>query len=105
MDTSMNSIHTFLNDLNTNLIAKLDSIERRLARLEKMDSIEHHVSVNQIDLTDIKEILYRIEENNHKADKHYVPDDIQTLSSRLDTQLKRIAKLEEEIMLLKQREK
>jgi hypothetical protein len=40
----------------------LETIEKRLSRLEKMDSIEHRVEVNQIDLSDIKDSLQRIEE-------------------------------------------
>jgi len=71
----------------------LDNIEHRLSRLEKMDSIEHRVEVNQIDLSDIKESLERIEEAQG--------NDIQHINRRLDTHLVKLAKAEEEIIMLK----
>jgi hypothetical protein len=68
------------------------------------------VSVNQIDLTDIKEILERIEENkclhgNGKRDDvmETSVDYVGKLNKRMDTQLLRIAKVEEEIELLKEK--
>ncbi|MGF6951673.1 CBS-domain-containing membrane protein [Neobacillus sp. B4I6] len=71
----------------------LDNIEKRLSRLEKMDSIEHRVEVNQIDLSDIKESLQRIEESNNS--------DIQHISRRLDSHLIKIAKVEEDMIIIK----
>lgn len=86
----------------------LENIENRLARLEKVDSIEHRVAVNQIDLSDIKEALDRIEgvqstivqeiqevkgEGNNK--------EIQQINRRLDSHLVKLAKAEEEIIMLK----
>jgi len=71
----------------------LENIENRLLRLEKMDSIEHRVAVNQIDLSDIKESLERIEETQG--------NDIQHINRRLDSHLVKIAKAEEEIIMLK----
>lgn len=73
----------------------LANIESRLARLEKVDSIEHRIAVNQIDLSDIKESLERIEEVQQK--------ETQLLKSRLDSHLIKIAKAEEEILMLKNR--
>ncbi|WP_040204380.1 hypothetical protein [Neobacillus jeddahensis] len=71
----------------------LDNIEKRLSRLEKMDSIEHRVEVNQIDLSDIKDSLQRIESSQS--------NDIQHLNRRLDSHLVKIAKAEEDILILK----
>jgi hypothetical protein len=71
----------------------LENIENRLSRLEKMDSIEHRVAVNQIDLEDIKESLERIEEVQG--------NDIQHINRRLDSHLVKLAKAEEEIIMLK----
>jgi chromosome segregation ATPase len=71
----------------------LENIEQRLARLEKMDSIEHRVEVNQIDLSDIKESLERIEETQGNEIKH--------INLRLDSHLVKIAKVEEEIIIMK----
>ena len=71
----------------------LESIEKRLTRLEKMDSIEHRVEVNQIDLSDIKESLQRIEETHN--------GEIQHINRRLDSHLIKIAKVEEEILIFK----
>lgn len=71
----------------------LAKIEHRLARLEKMDSIEHRVEVNQIDLSDIKELLQRIEESQK--------GEVQHINRRLDSHLVKIAKAEEDILILK----
>ncbi|MCL6571666.1 MAG: hypothetical protein K6T88_08265 [Bacillus sp. (in: Bacteria)] len=58
-----------------------------------MDSIEHRVAVNQIDLSDIKESLQRIEDS-HKSE-------IQQVNRRLDSHLIKIAKVEEDILIIK----
>lgn len=88
------------------------NIENRLARLEKMDSIEHRVEVNQIDLSDIKEALERLEEIHVKDTTKLLAElmdykakengsDLEYLHRRLDSQLIKLAKAEEEIQLLK----
>ncbi|MBT2653750.1 hypothetical protein J7E81_00630 [Bacillus sp. ISL-18] len=69
----------------------LETIEKRLSRLEKMDSIEHRVEVNQIDLSDIKDSLQRIEESHN--------NELQHVNRRLDSHLVKIAKLEEELII------
>lgn len=69
----------------------LETIEKRLSRLEKMDSIEHRVEVNQIDLSDIKDSLQRIEESHS--------NELQRVNRRLDSHLVKIAKLEEEMII------
>ncbi|EKN63201.1 hypothetical protein M670_00042 [Schinkia azotoformans MEV2011] len=108
MEQTINEILKLLNQMNSNIMSKLQTIESRLARIEKMDSIEHYVSVNQIDLTDIKEILERIEESKclHGNGVDVIEtsaDFVGKLNKRLDTQLLRIAKVEEEIELLKEK--
>ncbi|MBO0961292.1 hypothetical protein J1P26_16430 [Neobacillus sp. MM2021_6] len=84
---NVDDIKSLINTFNTTL----DNIEKRLARLEKMDSIEHRVEVNQIDLSDIKDSLQRIEETQSK--------DIQHINRRLDSHLVKIAKVEEELII------
>lgn len=86
---NVNDIKSLIKTFNDTL----NHIEKRLARLEKMDSIEHRVEVNQIDLSDIKESLERIESKQGS--------DIHHLNRRLDTHLVKIAKVEEEILMLK----
>jgi len=86
---NVNEIKSLMNTFN----ATLQNIEKRLARLEKMDSIEHRVEVNQIDLSDIKDSLQRIEEARG--------NEIQYINRRLDSHLVKIAKAEEELIILK----
>lgn len=89
LNENVNDMKSLINTFNKTL----ENIEQRLSRLEKMDSIEHRVAVNQIDLSDIKEVLERIEESqNH---------DIQHINRRLDSHLIKIAKVEEETLILK----
>lgn len=76
---------------------KLENIEKRLARLEKVDSIEHRVAVNQIDLSDIKEVLEEIKENISGNGQ----DGIKMIHDRLDSHLMMLAKAEEDILILK----
>jgi hypothetical protein len=87
-------------------------LDQRLARLEKMDSIEHYVSVNQIDITDIKEIVEKIRtfqreelcevsefiKNNMKGLR--LKEEIHLLHNRLDAQLMKIAQNEEALLIL-----
>jgi predicted nucleic acid-binding Zn-ribbon protein len=89
LNENVNDIKDLIKAFN----ATLDHIEKRLARLEKVDSIEHRVAVNQIDLSDIKESLERIESKQG--------NDIQHLNRRLDSHLVKIARVEEEVLMLK----
>lgn len=89
LNENVNDMKSLINTFNKTL----ENIEQRLSRLEKMDSIEHHVAVNQIDLSDIKEVLERIEESQIH--------DIQHINRRLDSHLIKIAKVEEETLILK----
>jgi chromosome segregation ATPase len=86
------NVHDIKGLINT-FNATLENIERRLSRLEKMDSIEHRVEVNQIDLSDIKDSLQRIEDSHNSG--------IQQLNRRVDSHLIKIAKVEEELIILK----
>lgn len=89
LNENVNDMKSLINTFNKTL----ENIEQRLSRLEKMDSIEHRVAVNQIDLSDIKEVLERIEESQIH--------DIQHINRRLDSHLIKIAKVEEETLILK----
>src|SRR4051794_13695297 len=86
---NVNDIKSLIHTFNETL----QNIERRLSRLEKVDSIEHRVAVNQIDLSDIKESLERIEESHNS--------EIQHINRRLDYHLVKLAKAEEEIIIIK----
>src|SRR3954470_2280852 len=86
---NVNDIKSLIQTFNETL----DHIEKRLSRLEKMDSIEHRVEVNQIDLSDIKDSLQRIEDSHNSG--------IQQLNRRVDSHLIKIAKVEEELIILK----
>ncbi|MGJ7921131.1 hypothetical protein [Neobacillus sp. LXY-4] len=84
-------------------------LENRLSRLEKVDSIEHRVSVNQIDLSDIKDIVEKVEEFQReqvlpmaKQIKDFRSSiDLELINKRLDAQLTKIAQNEEAILMLK----
>jgi chromosome segregation ATPase len=109
MEKKLEELNDNINDIKTlvhSFHKTLENIEHRLSRLEKMDSIEHRVEVNQIDLSDIKESLQRIEEVQSKVlhDIKNGPDskeDIQYINRRLDSHLVKIAKTEEDIIILK----
>jgi predicted nucleic acid-binding Zn-ribbon protein len=86
---NVNDITSLIHTFN----ATLENIEKRLSRFEKMDSIEHRVAVNQIDLSDIKESLQRIEDSHNS--------EIQHINRRLDSHLVKIAKVEEDMIIIK----
>jgi predicted nucleic acid-binding Zn-ribbon protein len=86
---NVNDIKSLIHTFNETL----ENIEKRLARLEKMDSIEHRVAVNQIDLSDIKESLQRIEDSHN--------NEVQHINRRLDSHLIKIAKVEEDMLIIK----
>lgn len=104
LNENVNDIKCLINTFNKTL----ENIEHRLSRLEKVDSIEHRVAVNQIDLSDIKDSLQRIEDvqsmllkglDNKPEDK----EEILHINRRLDSHLVKLAKAEEEIIILKTR--
>ncbi|MDF2790886.1 MAG: hypothetical protein K0S80_3987 [Neobacillus sp.] len=101
---NISDIKTLINTFNKTL----ENIENRLSRLEQMDSIEHRVEVNQIDLSDIKESLQRIEDVQGNVVKqlektHGNGEEIKHINRRLDSHLIKLAKAEEDIIILKNR--
>lgn len=108
LSDSVDDMKSLIKTFNDTLI----NIENRLARLEKVDSIEHRIAVNQIDLSDIKDALERLEEV-HTAEISKLLKEIAGLKGqgtagqidhinrRLDSHLIKLAKAEEEILLLK----
>ncbi|WP_210364712.1 hypothetical protein [Bacillus sp. REN3] len=88
-------------------------IEKRLERLEKVDSIEHRVTSNQIDITDIKEALERMEElQSARIEKalHELMEktevrnsaEYNTIHKRLDSHLLKIGRMEEQVLMVDQ---
>jgi chromosome segregation ATPase len=99
---NISDIKTLINTFNKTL----ENIEHRLSRLEQMDSIEHRVEVNQIDLSDIKESLQRIEDVQGNVVKQIEKnigngEEIKHINRRLDSHLIKLAKAEEEIIILR----
>ena len=103
----MNDIKSQLSDIGHDI----QGIEKRLDKLEKLDSIEHRVEVNQIDLTDIKEILDRMESYQKEELNdffHFLKgtsvkifhEELDVINQRLDAHLTKIAKNEEAIMMI-----
>lgn len=110
MNNEIQQVVDLLHNMNENFEKKFNIIENRLARLEKVDSIEHRVTVNQIDITDIKELVQKlgeqpkiisaIEDAITKFEKTYQCH-VEQINRRMDSQLLKIAKTEEEILMLK----
>jgi uncharacterized membrane protein YjjP (DUF1212 family) len=101
---NISDIKTLIHSFNKTL----ETIEHRLARLEQMDSIEHRVEVNQIDLSDIKESLQRIEDVQSNVVNEIKKnlgngEEVKHINRRLDSHLIKLAKAEEEIIILKNR--
>jgi len=90
---------------------KIEGLENRLEKLEKLDSIEHRVEVNQIDLSDIKEYIDRMD-SYQKEEFHDLfqflkgttvkifSEELLTINQRLDAHLTKIAKNEEAILMI-----
>ncbi|WP_077213383.1 hypothetical protein [Bacillus dakarensis] len=110
MENELQQVVQLLHNMNENFEKKLNTIETRLARLEKVDSIEHRVTVNQIDITDIKELVQKLGEQPKiinaiegaitRFEKTY-QSHVEQINRRMDSQLLKIAKTEEEILTLK----
>lgn len=92
---------------------RVDHIEKRLERLEKVDSIEHRVTSNQIDITDIKEALERMEESQSAKIEKFLKDmmaqaevknniEFSTIHRRLDSHLLKLGRVEEEVLMVQQ---
>lgn len=102
LSDNVNDIKGLIETFNTTL----ENIEKRLSRLEKVDSIEHRVTVNQIDLSDIKESLERIESMQKDEIVNIIKEilngeQMKYIQRRLDSHLVKLAKAEEEIIILK----
>jgi predicted nucleic acid-binding Zn-ribbon protein len=102
MTENITDIKTLISTFNKTL----ENIEHRLSRLEQMDRIEHRVEVNQIDLSDIKDSLQRIEDVQGNVVKDLEKslgkgEEIKHINRRLDSHLIKLAKAEEEIIILK----
>ncbi|WP_079507822.1 hypothetical protein [Mesobacillus jeotgali] len=102
IESSMDSLHK-----------RTESIEKRLDRLEKVDSIEHRVTSNQIDITDIKDALERMEELQSAKIENMLKElliraekknnaEFSTIHKRLDSHLLKLGRVEEEILMVQQ---
>ncbi|MBP2240299.1 hypothetical protein J2Z40_000852 [Cytobacillus eiseniae] len=106
--TGINEVKQEIGEIGSNI----KTLEHRLDRLEKMDSIEHRVEVNQIDLTDIKEILEKMDSFQTDVLKDFFQifkgssinkvyrEELNLINQRLDAQLTKIAKNEESILMI-----
>ncbi|MBM4764092.1 hypothetical protein GNT69_17670 [Bacillus sp. B15-48] len=92
---------------------KVEGLENRLNGLGKVDSIEHRVTSNQIDITDIKEALERMEELQTKKVENILHEVVEnlnkknsrefnTIHKRLDSHLLKLGKVEEDILMIKE---
>lgn len=116
MDKKLDQLIETLLDVKSQmdvLDTKVDQIEKRLNGLGKVDSIEHRVTSNQIDITDIKEALERMEElQNEKIEsilKSVVESldkkntkDLNKIQKRLDSHLLMMGRMEEDVLILKE---
>ncbi len=116
MDKKLDQLIETLLDVKSQmdvLGTKVDQIEKRLNGLGKVDSIEHRVTSNQIDITDIKEALERMEElQNEKIEsilKSVVESldkkstqNINKIQKRLDSHLLMMGRMEEDVLILKE---
>jgi hypothetical protein len=106
----LNSVNGLTDKLNV-MEGTINQIEKRLEHLEKMDSIEHRVSANQIDLTDIKEIVEKVADfqrgelvelsqfvKNH-FNNNSCQEELNIIHKRLDFQLNKISKTEEAVLI------
>lgn len=114
MEEILKKILDDMNDLKSHLVdigQNIKGIETRLEKLEKLDSIEHRVEVNQIDLSDIKEIVDRMEiyqkEEFHDffqflkgTSLKVFSEELLVINQRLDAHLTKIARNEEALMMI-----
>lgn len=92
---------------------RAEGIEKRLERLEKVDSIEHRVTSNQIDITDIKDAIERMEQLQSAKIENALREllgraetknnaEFNTIHKRLDSHLLKLGRVEEEILMVHQ---
>lgn len=112
MEELLKQLLDSVNDIKENVLKidnKIHHLEQRLERLEKVDSIEHRVAVNQIDLSDIKEIVEKVETfqreevlefiKNHRSELQ-INHEINQINKRLDAHLTKLAHNEEAILMI-----
>ncbi|AGK53861.1 hypothetical protein [Bacillus sp. 1NLA3E] len=111
MEELLKQLINTVNDIKENVLSineSIQNLERRVERYGKMDSIEHRVEVNQIDLSDIKDIVEKMENFQRdevlpmaKAIKDIrYAEELTLIHKRLDAQLTKIAKNEEAILMI-----
>lgn len=116
MEVNISEVYNLLKSIENSIESlnkKTEGIETRLERLEKVDSIEHRVTSNQIDITDIKDALERLEEMQtakienalrellERAESKNISE-FNTIHKRLDSHLLKLGRVEEEILMVKQ---
>lgn len=106
---SLDTLHEKANRLDD----AMQHYGQRLDRLEKMDSIEHRVEVNQIDLSDIKEIVEKVAEFQKEETQElsqffkshlnhaFFQEELNLIHKRLDLHLSKIAMNEEALLMLR----
>ncbi|WP_423409563.1 hypothetical protein AABM38_05925 [Heyndrickxia sp. MSNUG] len=113
---NISEIFNLLKDIGhsiDSLNKRAEKIEKRLERLEKVDSIEHRVTSNQIDITDIKDALERMEEMQSAKIENALQEllakaevknnaEFSTIHKRLDSHLLKLGRVEEEMLMVQQ---
>lgn len=113
---NISEIFNLLKDIGhsiDSLNKRAEKIEKRLERLEKVDSIEHRVTSNQIDITDIKDALERMEEMQSAKIENALQEllakaevknnaEFSTIHKRLDSHLLKLGRVEEEVLMVQQ---
>lgn len=116
MEVNISEVFNLLKGIENSielLNKKTEGIEKRLERLEKVDSIEHRVTSNQIDITDIKDALERMEEMQTAKIENALRElleraesknnsEFNTIHKRLDSHLLKLGRVEEEILMVTQ---
>jgi hypothetical protein len=116
MENKLNQLVQSIIDLKEMLDVignKVEKIEKRLDGLGKVDSIEHRVTSNQIDITDIKELLERMEETQSAKVEHFLKEvlkdldeknahQFKTIHKRLDSHLVKLGRMEEEMLMIQE---
>jgi len=117
MEEILKEILHGMNDIKSQL-SEIDQsvkiLEKKMDRIEKLNSIEHRVEVNQIDITDIKELVENMDSFQREHMKDFFDflkgtsikifnEELNQINQRLNAQLKKIAKNEEAIMMMEEK--
>jgi regulator of replication initiation timing len=116
MEGNITEIFNLLKSIENSIVSmnkRAEGIEKRLERLEKVDSIEHRVTSNQIDITDIKDALERMEEMQSAKIENALKEllakaeiknnsEFSMIHKRLDSHLLKLGRVEEEILMVQQ---